>query len=367
MGNQQTGGIKVCSIGQMHTRRSEMQGSKLDLDDRVGYDLCPKERFQVQRIQKTQQQIAPHQQGQEDIVDVEHLVPKTASNQQNKAYQEAVDSVVKEETLEHLKDEFRVFQGLFGKTHINEDGLVLYTDMSGRQHCEEYDRDEIGKIFPMGISHGELTKTIWFKDVVSRDECFGLMTTLPPPSYKSVMVDPTKFAMPETTVDDLEIYEGIRGTKVVINSGNIVLYADINDISRCERYCKNEIKKCFPYGIWDGGLTKSIWFKNESERDLCFKRMQSGVEVCVKQDESDFVQEELSVQKFTGLYGGIVLHPDSQIEFTSLSGLPLKCFYEPSGIRETFPKGISYGRLPKTIWFRDVQERGRCIEAMRRM
>jgi len=273
------------------------------------------------------------------------------------------------EMIDHFQDDLKVFDGIYGNVVINKVGLILYTDITGKKHCEEYDRDDIERIFPMGISYGGLTKTIWFKDFEARDNCFDAMTTFPPPAYKKVMANysdyvETKEEQEEEDPDDnMKVFEGINGCSVIVHADNLILYTDINGNKHCLPYNKHTIDKCFPNGIHHGGLDRTIWLKDEMERDLCFMLMQWNME----NDEVKEITEKPLDHKFDGLYGPIVLHKDSQIEYNSLSGDHLKCFYKPSEIHETFPKGISYGLLPKTIWFRDVEERDRCIEAMRKM
>jgi len=178
-----------------------------------------------------------------------------------------------------------------------------------------------------------------------------------PPSYKAVMANPAKYAILKskdklTDDDQMKIFEGLNNTQVIVHAENLVLYTDLNKKKHCVTYNKRYIKKCFPKGICFGGLPKVIWFKNAMERDLCFMLMQWNLD-----DETKPTAHEPTVQNCTGLYGSIVLHSDSQIEYTSLVGDRIKCFYEPSEILETFPMGISYGNLPKTIWFQEVGER----------
>lgn len=372
---------------------------KLDLESRVGYNIANKSTFKIQRTQ-THQQMAPQQQNQEDVVEIplpgpgKWKLPISFFDTEDKAEQaekskpsfnvyiscldkeeelystdntREVNQEVEGEVLDFFKNDYSVLEGLFGNVIINQKGLVLYTDINGRERCEEYDRENIQKIFPMGISFGGLTKSIWFEDVVARDEAFEMMISVPP-SYKAVIANPSKYAIMETDAcevvddDNMKVFDGINGTNVIVHSDNIVLYTDINKKKHCIAYNKHNIRKCFPNGICYGGLPKAIWFTNEMERDLCFMLMQWNME-----DESNAIPEESSAQRFTGLYGNVVLHADSQIEFTSLTGDHFKCFYEPSDIREIFPLGISYGRLPKTIWFRDVAEIKKCMEAMRKM
>jgi len=398
MGNQQSGGIEFCSRGQLYTDRSNMTSVKADPEFRVGYKNSTKPTFQVQRIQKTHQQMAPQQQNQEDIVEIplsgpgKFKLPISFLDTEDKAevtekskpsFNVYISCLDKEdelystdntrkvnqegEVLDFFKDDYSVLEGLFGNVVVNKEGLILYTDINGEQHCEEYDRESIQKIFPMGISFGGLTKSIWFENRVARDEAFEMMISVPP-SYKAVMANRSKYAIMEADACDagddenMKVFEGINGTNVIVHSDNIVLYTDINKKKHCVTYNKHNIRKCFPKGICFGGLPKAIWFIDEMERDLCFMLMQWNLE-----DESNAKPEEPSAQRFVGLYGNVLLHVDSQIEFTSLTGDHIKCFYEPSDISEIFPKGISYGRLPKTIWFRDAAEQKKCIDAMRKM
>jgi len=402
MGNQQSGATQMCSRGQLYTARGEMSSStKINPENRVGYNMLTKPTFQVQRVQKAPQQMVSQQQNQEDIVEIplsgpgKWKIPKSFFEIQED--EEVVEEVrkpsfnvyiscldkeeepfgimnktkgnlgVAAEMLDYYKDDLSVTEGLFGNVILNKNELVLYTDIKGKKHCEEYDRDSIGKIFPMGIAFGGLTKSIWFKDAAARDKTFDIMISMPP-SYRAVMANPSKYAIGEDDVlendedDNMKIFEGLNETNVIVHAENIVLYTDLNKSKHCIAFNKHNIRKCFPNGICDGGLPRAIWFDEEMERDLCFMLMRWNME-----EECNTEPEEPPAQKFTGLYGTVVLHSDSQIEFSALSGERLKCFYEPSEIRETFPKGISYGRLPKSIWFRDDAEREKCIEAMQKM
>lgn len=268
---------------------------------------------------------------------------------------------VETEIIDHFKNNLGFFKGLFGNVIINKEGLILYTDITGRKHCEEYNKVEIGKIFPMGIAYGGLSKSIWFNDAKTRDNCFDIMTDLQLSSSKAVDTTDDE-QVEEDDNDNLMVFEGVNSRNVIVHSENLVLYTDIKGNKHCISYNKHQITKCFPNGIQNGGLTNTIWFKDEMERDLCFMLMQWNMD-----EEDEEITEKSSNKKFSGLYGSVVLNSDSQIEFTSLSGDKMKSFYEPSRIKESFPKGISYGRLPKTIWFQETEERDRCINAMRNM
>jgi len=392
MGNQQSAGLEFCNASQLYTSRNETSISKLDMDTRIAYSLSTEPKFQLQRVQKAHQQVPPQQQEQECIkerpVDLEQDACKQATLLEDKkklstaaqsicsvekgAMERSMKQVVHSkwvegaEVTELSEDDLKVFEGVFGNVIINQSGLVLYTDIAGKKYCEEYDRDQICKIFPMGISQGGLSKSIWFKDITAREDCFDLMSTLRPPSYNTILANPSKFALPkndEAEDDDedlMKVFEGIKDRNVIVHADNIVLYTDIAGDKHCEHYDKHKIKKCFPNGIHCGGLSKTIWFDDDLERDLCFMLMQWD-----KEREPDVVVKETVVREFAGLNGNVVLHPDSQIEYTSHNNDRVKCVYKPREIKECFPKGISYGRLPVTIWFRDIIMRDRCIEAMR--
>lgn len=399
MGNLQSGGTQFCSSGELYINRSEMTNFKLDTETRVGYSFS-KPNFQVQRIQKPYQQIIPQKQQIQEEVEIplagpgKCKIPKSffgkqeavVGNENKKpSFNVYISCLQEEESLykskntnngtqevegdivDYYMDDLPVFDGFFGNIIINKKGLVLYTDCTGTQHCEEFDRETVEKIFPMGISFGGLTKSIWFKDGVSRDEAFEVMISIPP-SYKAVMANPTKYAIKENKAveladsENMKTFEGHNNTDVIVHSNNMVRYIDLNKKWHCVAYCKYNIRKCFPHGICNGGLPKAIWFNDEMERDLCFMLMRWNII-----EDITATPGESPTQKFTGLNGDISLHSDSQIEYTSLTGDIIKCFFEPTAILETFPLGISFGRLPKTIWFREVEEREKCIEAMRKM
>jgi len=392
MGNQQSGSTQFCSRGALYTERPQTTTFKLD-PTRVGYDdLSTKSKFQVQRIQKPHQQIAPKQQQiQEEIVEIplsgpgKWKIPKSffeieeesaVSETKKPTFNVYISCLKEEEERQRLKNEKKGnkvvageilahFDGVFGNIMVHTTGRVLYTDITGEQHWEDYDRETVEKIFPMGIAFGGLTKSIWFNDGPTRDEAFEAMISIPP-TYNAVMANPAKYGLPkdadETYDDNLKIFEGLNNTNVIVHSENLVLYTDLDKKRHCVTYNKRYIKKCFPRGICFGGLPKVIWFKNAMERDLCFMLMQWNWE-----EDTKPTTQETTVENYAGLNGGIVLYPDSQIEYTSLIGDRIECFHEPSEILETFPMGISFGRLPKTIWFQEVGEMEECIKAMRSM
>jgi len=405
MGNQQSAGIQYCSSRKLHTERSQNVSYKSDVETRVGY-TSTKTRCEVQRAQKPHQQVTPQQQNQEELAEIpvhepgilkilksyfethqddeETIRPKTTKKSFN-VYISCLDlegEVEKQdvvfprsepkicsEILQYFKDDVAVFEGVFGNVIINKkNGLVLYTDITGRRHCEVFERDEIVKIFPMGVSQGGLTKTIWLKDAAVRDGFFDLMK-MAPPSYNAVMKNPTKFRFSQThdgnqDDDNLRVFEGINNNNVIVHSENVVLYTDLDENKHCVEYNKHKVLKCFPNGIYYGGLPRTIWFNDEIERDLCYTSMQWNMENHVEEPDETV---RFMPHSFVGLYGSVVLHPDSQIEFTSLTGVRVKCFYEPTEIQDVFPNGISYGRLPNSIWFKNEKERGNCVTAMRNM
>jgi len=391
MGNQLSGGTQVCLGTQLYTNRNEMTGYKSYSETRVGYNVTTIPKFQVQRIQKTYQQMLPQQQIQEKVVEKSLSVPgkmiilksffdkhtdvarelkktKQGFNQSISCLEQRQEiilparrnevEILSSETnfADDYKDDLMFFNGLYGEVFIKKSGQVQYTDITGVNHYEGFDCEHIRKIFPMGISYGGLTKSIWFRDGTARDDAFNMMISLPP-SYSAVMKTQTKFGISEDSdselddSDDIKTFQGINDRKVIVHSENIVLYTDLDKNKHCVDFNKHHIRKCFPFGIHSGGLPRTIWFNNEMERDQCMVSMRWNVQK----------------QEFAGLYGSIILQTDSQIEFTSLSGDRVKYFYQPKDIRKIFPQGISYGGLQKTIWFRDVNEREKCIKAMRKM
>jgi len=482
MGNQQNGGIQFCSRGELYTHRPEMISSKFDSDSRVGYSISVQPKFQVQRIEKPSQQVFPKQQQIQEKIEEIRMSQQSGSGKLKTS--KNFFEIGNQAEDQYPKDDFVVFEGVFGNIIINMKGPVLYTDITGKQHSEYFDKDTIEKIFPMGISFGGFTRSIWFKDGVSRDEAFQLMISMPP-SYKAVLDDPAKYDVVENEADELgdddnrKIFEGLNKNNVIVSSNNRVLYTDLDDMQHFVIYNKRSLEKCFPNGICFGGLPKVIWFGDERERDLCFTKMQGNmnddidvtarespacknnkpvmdtpakydlvenqadelddddnmkvfkginnnnvivdsnhsvlytdlqekkhcvsynihsIEKCFPKgihsgglpkaiwfsdemerdlcfmlmqwninDDIDATPLEAPKKEYTGQYGGVVLHSDSQIEYTSLTGQHVKCYYEPNGILETFPMGIAFGRLPKVIWFPDVEERKKCIEAMRSM
>jgi len=354
MGNQHSGGVQICSRG---VNESDMTKNKIDQAGRIEYGIPIIPKYHLQRIQEAGFQAVPQQQIQEEAAEIPLLkIPEQffeLPGDYEDTPEEPLNPVAKEshaKQAEHSKDYLAVFEGLYGNVVVKKEGTLLYTDMNGMTHNEDYDRDAIGKIFPMGISYGGLTKSIWFKNGTSRDEAFDFLTSMPP-SYNAVMNNPSKYVLPEDDDwddDAITTFDGVNGRKVIVHAENLVLFTDIDDNKHCLHFNPYKIKECFPFGIHGGDLPRAIWFDKQEERDECFLAMR-------------LIEEK----NFSGLYGTVFLHSDSQIEFTSLPGDRVKCFFEPSEILETFPNGISYGGLPKTIWFTDKSELKKCIEAMR--
>jgi len=365
MGNQQSGGAKFCSSGELYTNVSDMTKYKIDPVSRTGYSESTAPKLHAQRIQKPRLLVVPQQQIQEEAVEIPLSGPgklkiSKPSFENQDDYDDTQEEPMSQADRESLakqafevgepKDYQAVFEGLCGNVIIKKPGALLYTDINGTKHNEDYDRDGLTKIFGTGIAHGGLTESIWFKDSNTRDEAYDLMTSLPP-SFNDVIDNPTKYDLPEDVDcedDAITMFDGINSKKVIVHTENLVLFTDIDNGKHCLHFNPYKIKKCFPYGIHGGDLPRAIWFDNEMARDQCFIAMRLTVE-----------------KRFNGLYGTVFLNSDAQIEFTSLRGDRVKCFYEASEIQEIFPHGISYGGLQKTIWFPDINECKKCIEAMR--
>jgi len=364
MGNQQSGGAQLCSRGELETNVSDMTKYKTDPQTRIGYSISTTPKIHVQPLQKACLLVVPQQQIQEEAVEIPLSGPgklkilKKSSEKQG-GYEETQEEPMYAAEREYpaqqvfeaeqSNDYLAVFEGLHGNVTIKKQGTLSYTDINGTEHSEDYDRDVIRKIFPMGISIGGLTKSIWFKHGSTRDEAFDFLSSLPP-SFNVVMNNPSKYVLPEDDNwddDAIRMFDGINGRKVVVHSDNLVLFTDIDNKKHCLHFNPYKIKKCFPYGIHGRDLPRTIWFDKPKDRDQCFMAMR-------------LIEEKL----FNGLNGTVFLHSDSQIEYTSLSGDRMKCFYVAREIQETFPHGISFGGLPKTIWFPDINECKKCIEAM---
>jgi len=256
----------------------------------------------------------------------------------------------------------RTFEGIFGDVVLNED-RVSYKDCSGEEFNEMFNPKLLKKTFPMGISYGGLTKSVWFKDIADRDACFETMTGYLPPSYAAVMSNPSLFSIPNdmpvsVEEDKHKVFDGICENNVIVRRNGSVSYTDINGEQHCVSFNRNKIQKCFPHGICFGGLTRTIWLKNEIERDLCYVFMQTV-------GETDEIEED-EKETFTGLFGSVVLRSGHEVEYTSLAGDRVKAvWYDPGTIRTVFPMGITGGGLPSTIWFKDMEDLDDCMTAMK--
>jgi len=418
MGNTQSVGVQFCSNKQLYTYSDARVTLKeqLNMAPRVGYEKKiqkvqkvqkKRQAFQRQQVRQQQAQDMPEklQELQVEVVQPLQAVKKPTFNvyvscikdellnarEEQPPKLEVDNSLLEMEAA--MEETMQTFEGLFGNVIVHKNGLVLYTDINGEKYCEDFEAEGLKKTFPMGISYGELSKSIWFKDITQRDECFDAMTyekptvDIPaPPSYDEVTANPMKYRLPkehkktyklrgfttsgkdlhlemedEPEDDNIKVFDGLKGRNVIVHADNIVLYTDINGEKYCVEYDPNEIKKCFPCGITWGGLPKSIWFNDGVERDLCFELMKWNKE------ESEKMEETTKKEVFQGLYGNVSILPDSQIEYTSLTGAKITTYFEPDEIAEVFPLGISYGRLPKTVWFTDPSMRTKCLETMRSM
>lgn len=252
------------------------------------------------------------------------------------------------------------FEGVFGNVSLLSDGLVEYTDIIGYVYREKYDSEKIQKTFPLGISYGGLSKSIWFKDVEDRDNCFDTMTGVLPPSYTDVIANPEKYSIPDALIPsknekdscNIKVFDGIKGNKVLVYKGNHVKYTDLDGAKHSVSYNKDRIRKCFPHGICFGGLDRTLWLKDEIERDLCFILMQ-------------VIGEEKEEEKsFSGLYGNVTVKAN-EVSFTSLVGERITAaWYDAKSVYRVFPMGISGGGLPHSIWFKEIDDMDMCFKAM---
>jgi len=256
-----------------------------------------------------------------------------------------------------------VFEGIFGTISLTANGFVQYTDICGTDFLEKYESDQIQKTFPMGISYGGLSKSLWFKNGEERDECFDIMAKDLPHFYASVIANPENYNVPGWLIpqkknedsSNMKVFDGIQGNDVVVYQDNTVQYTDLDGVKHSVVYKRHTIKKCFPHGICFGGLDRAIWLSDETERDLCFMVMQVTGE---SKDEKD---EEIT---FPALYGSVVLR-EEKVNFTSLVGERITAVrYDPKSIYRVFPLGITGGGLPHSIWFKDINDMENCFNAM---
>jgi len=339
MGNQQ--GLQLCTT---HHDNLLSERFMVDKDFRIDYkntEILPRKELGVVQHQQRFMNVACQEQEPEEIVKVQ--LPKSE-----------IQFVA--ETRDVLPLDQKLFKGLFGEIKLLVDGHVQYTDCTGRERRDVFDRAEIRKTFPLGISLGGLTKSLWFKEAWERDLCFQCMSALEVGSEIDLVTDYEK------ANDDLNynVFAGIEGKEVFVYPDNHVVYTDVYGETHNVSYKKSKIQKCFPNGICFGGLPRTIWFKGETEQQRCFFLMKQS-----QQEQSYVTKEEEDEQVFSGLYGNVMLKPDYEIEFTSLLGDRLISYYDPRKIRKVFPMGIASNTFPSTIWFDEMEECESCYRAMK--
>jgi len=331
MGNHQGMGLQICTTNHSDLAERFM----VDKDFRIDYKNT--EMLPLQRQQRVLD-VACQQQEPEKVMKVQ--IP------------EANVQIVKEEKYASAAEE-KTFKGLFGDVKLQIDGFVEYVDSTGKKRREAFSRKDIRKTFPLGISLGGLTKSLWFKDAWERDICF---------EYMSATSDED---VPEAETSDCEeaedncnykVFVGIKGNKVFVYPDNHVVYTDVDGETHNVSYKASKLQKCYPNGICFGGLPRTIWLNEDLERDRCFRLMNEG--------ESQAIVEDWD-KEFTGLYGNVTLKPDYEIEFTSLNGERVKCSYDPRRIRKVYPMGITSNTLPTTIWFEETKDCDSCFSAMK--
>jgi len=438
MGNTESTGLKMCSGNSLYTYTGDRTSLKEQMNmQRVGYQPKHKAKPQVKAIpapqyrkQVSQQQMGQRQrQQQQEGFKLQNRpleIEVTATQQEQlEAHKDPTFNVYLDCVRDKLADDLPLppleenetedlakdmkdrnmecFDGLFGNVIVHSNGLILYTDINGGKFCEEFDAGSAGKCFPLGITGGELSKSIWFNDVIERDSCFDAMTARledisVPPSYEEVVANADKYTLlddSETVMatcsspvagfaasslsyslvdatdseteeesdnpdDHIKVFEGLGGMQVIVHEDNLVLFTDINGTKHCQNYNPHNLNKVFPSGISGGGLPKSIWFDDGQERDLCYALMQWNM------DEVDEAMEvEPEPQEFEGLYGNVTLKHNGEIEYTSLTGEEVVSTFDTETLSPTFPMGISYGGLPKTIWFDSPDDRQAALKAMR--
>jgi len=333
-------GLKLCTS---HYDDLLTERFMVDKDFRIDYRNTEMlSRKQLGRVHHQQRvlDVASQQQEPEEMVKAQ--IPK------------ADIQVVKE--AKHVPaSEEKMFVGLFGDVTLQIDGFVQYVDSTGKERREVYNREEIRKTFPLGISLGGLTKSLWFKDAWERDICFEYMSATSVVAGAEIdMVSDCEVAEENS---NHKVFVGIKGNKVFVYPDNHVVYTDVDGETHNVPYKTSKIQKCFPNGICFGGLPRTIWLNEDLERDRCFLFMKQQGENHEAQEDKDKV--------FTGLYGDVMLKPDYEIEFTSLTGERLTCSYDPRRIRKVFPMGITASTFPTTLWFEEMEDCKSCFRAMK--
>jgi len=341
----------------------------VDKDFRVDYITTKTRNTEVMRLTKQRQLPVVHQQRMRDSCSQQQ---KQEESVEISAKGPDMSKILKINLQYHVEPvevnekkigKVSVFEGLFGDVSVLPCEFVNYTDSVGNVFREKYDSEKVQKTFPMGISFGGLSKSLWFKAVEERDVCFDTMTGIHPPSYADVMANPEKYNVPEWVVhsekdDDscnIKVFDGIQGNDVVVYKDKHVDYTDLDGVKHSVSYNPRNIQKCFPHGICFGGLDRTIWLTDEIERDLCFMLMQFIGEVKHEKEEE---------KTFPGLYGSVILK-ENQVTFTSLVGERITAeWYDAKSICRVFPMGISGGGLPHSIWFKEMSEMEDCFKAM---
>jgi len=375
MGNQQSSvseGLQFCSTRSHPLAKSLMVDKNFRIDYVSSKRYSEEDQFSFAKAQPfTHQRIKsnPSNNRQSQVKCERHVHQQRArdENRQQQKQEELEHRIV---SLDHSKfqkgppevvvqqERGTVYEGIFGRIVLNNK-CVCYRDGTGNEFNEEYDRKKLRKTFPMGISYGGLSQSLWFKDIEERDACFGIMTKDFPPCT-AAMSNPSHHSVPNMKykeAKDVKEFDGLQGD-VFVHQDGCVVYTDLNGEQHFVNYANDKIQKCFPNGICFGGLPKAIWLKDNTERDQCYKQMQ-----LVGQSVEE---EEKTVEKtFPGLYGNVTLRSFSEVKFTSLAGAQVTAVrYDTKMIRRVFPMGISGGGLPSTIWFREMEDREDCINAM---
>jgi len=343
MGNQQTLGLKLCTTEYV-TEYDDFLTERFmeDKEFRIDYRNTEKRpRKKLGAVQHQQRVLVVPCQQQESEETVKVQLPKTKS-----------------QIVLEVKDvpEFgeKIFEGLFGDVIVQVDRSVKYVDSTGKERYEKFIGEQIRKTFPLGISLGGLTKSVWFKNAWGRDICFAYMT-----ASSVVAGSETDLVSEDEEVEgkcNYKVFSGIKGNQVFVYPDNHVVYTDIDGETHNVSFKMSKIKKCFPNGICFGGLPRTIWLSEDRERDRCFFFMK-------RQEEA--LELERKERIFTGLYGDVLLRSDYEIEFSSLMGDRVTCTYDPRKIRQVFPMGITSKNFPTTIWFEEKEECETCFRAMK--
>jgi len=346
MGNNQVLGLQACSSDNSDLAERFM----VDKDFRIDYcktknnmDFKPRQHRGYSQCQQILIPDTNQEQEPEELL----TMPKQKVGMQ--VFVEAENVQVKNKT---------VFDGLYGSVKLLEDGFVQYQDSHGLTYGEAFDPKKVKKSFPSGISMGGLTKSIWFKDVADRDDCFVGMSRAA--NLKVVEPARTNFEGEKDNAN-YEVFKGIMGNEVVLYPVNRVEYTDIHGQRHSVSYKNAWIKKCFPSGICFGGLPSTMWLKDERQRDKCFNCMKNQ-----EQHDEDLNVKEEEEKSFTGLYGDVHLKADYEVEFTSLTGELVTSSYDPRKIRKVFPMGITSIAIPSTIWFSEMEDCESCFQEMKK-